>query len=70
MRYFFDLLDGDTQVDLSGTEFENDAAARQEAILRARTCEPKLRLERYDAFRSITVRDETDRIVCKISIDH
>lgn len=68
MRYFFDLLNGSINTDRIGTVFVNDAAARQEAILRAQALDPEFRLERYNGFRSIVVRDETGQVVCEVSI--
>jgi hypothetical protein len=70
MRYFFDVLDGVTRFDLQGVELRNDAAARQEARLRALDDKSSHRLEKYDGeHRTIQVRDETKRIICEISLD-
>jgi hypothetical protein len=50
-------------------ELPNDAAAQQEASLRALNSESGYRLERYESgFRQIRVRDETGRIICEVPI--
>jgi len=69
MRYFFDLIDGETETDLGGAEFETDAAARQEARLRALDQNETHQLQSYERYRSIVVRDERGRIVCKVEIE-
>ena len=69
MRYFFDLVDGDMRTDLGGAELESDAAARQEARLRALDQNDTYQLQSYNRYRSIVVRDERGRIVCKIDIE-
>jgi hypothetical protein len=70
VRYFFNLADGDEQPDHTGMDLENDAAARQEAVLRAMDPTVSFRLARYGDHASILVRDETGRIVCDIPIQH
>ena len=69
MRYYFDLVGGSLYRDLGGTEYENDAAACQEARLRALNGESH-RLQRYKKFHSISVRDETNRVVLTVAIRH
>jgi len=66
MRYFFDLIDGDLSTDLGGVELESDAAARQEAHLRALDQDET---HNYDQYRTIVVRDEGGRTVCKVDIE-
>jgi hypothetical protein len=69
MRYFFDVVDGVTRSDVQGVELLNDAAARQEARLRALGIKSSFRLEKYDGeHRTIHVRDETEREICKIPL--
>jgi hypothetical protein len=60
MRYFFDLFDGDRRLDLGGIELDSDAAARQEAKLRALNGRLAHQLS-LGAYCEIVVRDETDR---------
>ena len=70
MRYFFDVLDGVTRSDVQGVELLNDAAAQQEARLRALGNKSSYRLEKYDGeHRTIQVRDETERVICEIPLD-
>ena len=70
MRYFFDITDGETRPDHQGMELPNDAAARQEARLRALHPEATYRLEQYGSgHRQISVRDETGRIIFEIPLD-
>ena len=70
MRYYFDLVNGVEKVDLSGAEFKNEGGARQEAILRALSFTRSSRLETYEGFETISVRDGTGRIVIKVRIKH
>ena len=70
MRYFFDITNGETRPDYQGMELPNDAAARQEARLRTLGHKSTYRLEQYGSgHRQISVRDETDRIICEIPLD-
>lgn len=69
MRYYFDLIDGASALDLGGTEYGSDEAARQEAILRSLDNRHTHQVQSYDGFRRIRVRDENNRVVCEISID-
>ena len=48
MQYFFDLVNGETKTDLGGAELGNDAAAWQEASLRALNHNHSHRLQKYD----------------------
>jgi len=70
MRYFFNLIDGDTCTDLGGSEFASEEAARQEAILRSVDGSYAYSVRGYQDFRYIRLRDETGRIVCKLPIEH
>ena len=56
-RYFFDLLDGTTQCDQIGAELTNDAAARQEAMMRALDASA-YQLDHYDGSEEIAVRND------------
>jgi hypothetical protein len=70
MRYFFDIADGETRPDHQGMELASDAAARQEARLRAIEPKSSYMLQRYRGDqRLIIVRDETGRIICEVPID-
>jgi hypothetical protein len=68
-RYFFHLIGVETERDLVGTEFENDAAARQEAMLRSLNGR-SFRLQKYRNHQFIEVRDEDDRLICRRGIEH
>ena len=68
-RYFFHLKGSGTAKDLKGVQLENDAAARQEAILRSLDG-GSFRLQRYRNHKFIEVRDESGRLVCEIAIEH
>lgn len=70
MYYFFDLVNGDIRSDLGGTELESDAAARQEASLRALNHHHSHRLQNYVGSRFIVVRDESGRTVYEVPIEH
>ena len=69
MRYFFDLIGATLGKDHVGTEYENDSGACQEARLRALNGESH-RLQTYNGFHSICIRDETDRVVLTVAIRH
>jgi hypothetical protein len=70
MRYFFDITDGETRSDHKGMELRNDAAAKQEAQLRALAHKSTYGLERYaPSHHRISVRDETNRVVFEIPLD-
>ncbi len=71
MRYYFDFIDGDRKVDLGGIELPSDAAARQEAKLRALNGQVPYQLHRTKnvaRYSQIAVRDETGRPVCTVAI--
>jgi hypothetical protein len=68
-RYFFNLTGSETEQDVRGEVYDNDAAARQEAKLRAMDGH-SFRLQRYRNHHFIEVRDETGRLVCKVAIEH
>jgi hypothetical protein len=65
--YFFDLLDGDRQLDSLGAHFASDQAARQEASLRALNGSG-YQLEPYNGCRAIIVRNEAGDEICKVKI--
>jgi hypothetical protein len=67
MRYFFDLIGPLIKRDNTGTEFENDEAARQEAVHRS-VNDDGYGLQNYNGFHSISVRDQVARIVCTFMI--
>ena len=69
MRYFFDLVDGDTCTDLGGSEFASEEAARQEAILRAVDGAHEYSVRSYGNYCYIRLRDETGRTVCKVPVE-
>jgi hypothetical protein len=54
--YYFDLEDGANVRDTKGAELANDAAAKQEATLRALNGSGH-QLEHYNGFRAIIVRN-------------
>jgi hypothetical protein len=68
MRYYFDFLDGDRRVDLGGIDLASDAAARQEAKLRALNGHLPYQIQKDERFSRIAVRDETGRTVCTVPI--
>jgi len=68
-RYFFDLHDGVVRRDVTGYLFENDAAAWQEAKLRALSYKETHRLETYDGFEFIVVRDQANHMVWELQIE-
>ena len=68
-RYFFHLKGPGTAKDTAGVRLENDAAARQEAILRSLDGR-SFRLQKYRNHKFIEVRDESGRVVCKVAIEH
>jgi hypothetical protein len=50
-------------------EFPSEAAARQEASMRAMSQKTSHRLQAYDTYRCIRLRDQTGRIVCEVPVD-
>ena len=68
-RYFFHLKGLGTAKDTAGVRLQNDAAARQEAILRSLNGQ-SFRLQRYPNHKFIEVRNESGRVVCKVAIEH
>jgi hypothetical protein len=68
-RYFFDLLGEREQIDRLGTPFPNEAAARQEALLRTLS-DNSFRLNRYRGFSRISVRDEDGNALWEVRIYH
>jgi hypothetical protein len=68
-RYFFDLTGSEIRQDATGVVLDNDAAARQEAKLRAMDGH-SFRLQQYRNHHFIEVRDEGGRLVCKVAIEH
>jgi hypothetical protein len=69
-RYYFDLIDHEPRLDKVGVPLQSDAAAQQEARLRALDVKSTHRLQKYDGFRHIRVRDEAGRMIYKVQIDH
>lgn len=67
MRYYFDLIDSGQRTDLGGIELASDAAARQEAQLRALNGQVPYQMS-PGRYREIRVRDETGRPVCSVPI--
>jgi hypothetical protein len=70
MKYYFDMIGPRCQMDAEGAEFANEAGARQEAQLRALNSHQSHRLQSYNGFASITVRNEAGRTICKVPIEH
>jgi hypothetical protein len=68
-RYFFHLKGTGTAEDTTGVRLQNDAAARQEAILRSVDGQ-SFRLQKYRNHKFIEVLDESGRLVCKVAIEH
>jgi hypothetical protein len=68
-RYFFNLTGSETSQDVTGVVLGNDAAAGQEAKLRALNGR-SFRLQRYRDHHFIEVRDEAGRLICKVAIEH
>jgi hypothetical protein len=68
-RYFFHLKGSGSAKDTAGVRLQNDAAARQEAILRSLSG-PSFRLQKYRNYELIEVRDEGGRVVCEVAIEH
>jgi hypothetical protein len=68
-RYFFHLKGSGTAKDTAGVRLQNDAAARQEAILRSLSGQ-SFRLQKYRNYEFIEVLDEGGRVVCEVAIEH
>lgn len=66
-RYYFDGIEGRELPDHFGAELVDDAAARQEAILRAMNGTAH-QLEHYRGCAAIAVRNEAGRQIYKVSI--
>ena len=66
MRYYFDLIGTSVHKDHVGMGYESDTAACQEARLRA--LDESYQLQTYKQFHSISVRDETNRVVLTVAI--
>jgi hypothetical protein len=56
-RYYFDLLDGKTQCDQVGAELADDAAAKQEGVLRSLNGTAH-QLDQYKGSEEIAVRND------------
>ena len=65
--YYFDLLDGVTQCDRIGVELDNDAAAKQEAIMRSLNGTTQ-QLAHYDGSEEIAVRNVQGEQIFKTKI--
>ncbi len=70
MRYFFDLVNGGVWTDVGGAELKSDAAARQEATLRALNFDHSHRLQKYEGSCFIVVRDDAGRTIHQALIEH
>jgi hypothetical protein len=68
VRYYFDFIDGDRRVDMGGIDLGSDAAARQEAKLRALSGHLPYQLQSAGPYSQIAVRDESGRTVCTVAI--
>ena len=66
-RYYFDLTNGDTKTDTIGADLENDAAARQEAQLRAINGAGQ-QMAHFTGSRAIAVRNQYHQIIFKTFI--
>jgi hypothetical protein len=66
-RYYFDAVDGKELEDRFGAEFENDNAARREAVLRALNGTAH-QLEKYKGAAAIAVRNEQGERIYKVRI--
>jgi hypothetical protein len=66
-QYFFDLLDGTTQRDLVGAELNNDAAAKQEALMRALNGTSH-QIAHYNGSKEIAVRNDQGEQIFKTPI--
>jgi hypothetical protein len=66
-HYYFDLLNNGIEKDREGAELENDAAAQQEAKLRAMNGFT-FRLQKYTGAKSIRVRNEKGDVVLEVKI--
>jgi hypothetical protein len=69
-QYFFDIEDSETRQDDDGVELSSDAAAIQEARLRALNFDHSHRLQTYRGYCRIIVRDGSGRVVTKVPIEH
>ena len=67
-RYYFDLLDGTIQRDQIGAELINDAAAKQEALMRALTGSASHQIAHYNGSEEIAVRNEGGEQIFKTPI--
>ena len=66
-QYFFDLLDGTIQRDLVGAELNNDAAAKQEALMRALNGASH-QIAHYNGSEEIAVRNDRGKQIFKTPI--
>lgn len=66
-RYYFDLLDGTTQCDQIGAELPNDAAAKQEALMRALNGSSH-QIAHYEGSEEISVRNQCGRQIFRTPI--
>ena len=66
-KYYFDLLNGQTECDMVGADLASDGAACQEGNLRALNGSAH-QLEHYTGAIQIAVRNEAGQIVFKTNI--
>lgn len=67
-RYFFDFLDHPDKCDQVGADLPNDAAAKQEAILRSLDARSSHRLSARGATNELAVRNEAGEHILKVKI--
>lgn len=67
-RYFFDFLDHPDKCDQVGAELANDAAAKQEAMMRAMDARSTHRLSAQGATNELAVRNEAGEHILKVKI--
>lgn len=67
-RYFFDFLDHPDLCDETGAEFPNDAAAKQEGMMRAMDARSDNSLRPRGATDELAVRNEAGEQILKVRI--
>jgi uncharacterized protein DUF6894 len=67
-RYFFDFLDQPDLCDKTGAELPNDAAAKQEAMLRAMDARSDNSLTPQGATNELAVRNEAGEQILRIRL--
>jgi hypothetical protein len=68
-RYFFDLHNDGLKKDIEGADLANDAAAQQEAKLRALNGTAH-QIAKYPGENCIVVRNEAGEEICRAPIKH